>query len=218
MKKLLASLVCLSLTGCASVQPIIKEQTTHPAIAQDAFPRPSKEFKYDNKTYYYISNWKKYERALYADLDYDGQNEAVISFAAGTKPDGWKEGDVIFYMPFYQIYKKTGKEYALVKTIVGHQYLGGISVQDFSKDGRKQLVIWSSGGEHYTDIYIYEWREGEYKKIFENGSACEVRLESNKKIPEIWIGREDWNNKKWSYSDEPLWEVYVWNGKEFVKK
>jgi hypothetical protein len=190
-------------------------QTIHPAIAQDA-PDIPKEFKYDNKTYSYIPNWKAYERTLYADLDYDGQNEAVISFVAGAKPDGWKEGDTIFYMPFYQIYKKKGKKYTLVNTIAGHQYLGGISAEDFSKDGRKQLVIWSGGGEHYTDIYIYEWREGEYKKIFENGSACEVRLESDKKIPEIWIGREQWDKEGWNYSDEPLWEVYKWDGNGFV--
>jgi hypothetical protein len=189
-------------------------QTTHPVVAQDA-PAIPKEFKYDNKTYSYISNWKAYERILYADLDYDGQTEAVISFVAGARPDGWKEGDVIFYMPFYQIYKKTGEEYALVNTIVGHQYLGGISIEDFSRDGRKQLVIWSSGGIHYTDIYIYEWRDGEYKRIFEGGSACEVKLESGKNIPEIWIGREKWDKEGWSYEDEPDWEKWVWDGKEF---
>ena len=190
-------------------------QTTHPAIVQAA-PIIPDEFKYEDERYYYDSYWKNDERTLKADLDYDGKDEIVVSFAAGIKVKSLEEGGKnLLDRPFYQIYKEAGKEYKLVKTIIGNQYLGEISVEDLSKDGRKQLVIWSHGGAHHTDLYIYEWRDGRYKRIFEDGSACEVRLEFDKKIPEIWIGREQWDKEGWSYSDEPFWEVYKWNGKKF---
>ncbi len=123
------------------------------------------ELKYEGHHYYYDPRWKDEERIVKADLDHDGQNEIVISFAAGFKPDEWKEGDDLLDMPFYQIYKKIGEGYEAVKTIMGNQYLGEMSIEDFSKDGCKQLVIWSSGGAHHTDLYIYEWLNGYLKTV-----------------------------------------------------
>lgn len=118
-------------------------------------------------------------------------------------------------MPFYQIYKKTGEGYKAVKTIMGNQYLGEMSIEDFSKDGRKQLVIWSSGGAHHADLYIYEWLNGDYKRIFEDGSACGIQTDFKATPPMIKIGKEKWNTEGWSYVDEPGWEIWLWDGEKF---
>jgi tetratricopeptide (TPR) repeat protein len=70
---------------------------------------------------------------------------------------------------------------------------------------------------HYTNIAIYGYKNGELYEIFENGSACLVETDFKAKRPMIKVGRENWEQEGWCYATgEPLWQVYVWNGKEFV--
>jgi len=84
------------------------------------------------------------------------------------------------------------------------------------KDRRRQIVVWTLGGMHYTDIAVFEYGDGKLKEIFADGSACPVNANFKGKRPTISVGREDMKDPSWSYADGPyLWNVYVWNGSEF---
>jgi hypothetical protein len=87
------------------------------------------------------------------------------------------------------------------------------------KRGRSlfEIIFWQNGGMHYTNLDIYKYTKGEIKQVFSNGSACPVEADFKAEKPIIKIGRANWEQEGWNYaSGEPLWQVYVWNGKEFV--
>jgi len=96
-------------------------------------------------------------------------------------------------------------------------HIGNVEFISLNKDNSKQIVAWSSGGAHYTNIAIYGYRDGKLYKIFKNGSACPVIADFKNDKPLIKVGRANWAQEGWCYATgEPLWQVYVWNGKEFV--
>jgi hypothetical protein len=40
---------------------------------------------------------------------------------------------------------------------------------------------------------------------------------SEEGVPQVWVGRENWDDPDWNYATgKRLWEVHVWNDKEFV--
>lgn len=94
-----------------------------------------------------------------------------------------------------------------------------------NKDGFKQIVAWSSGGAHYTNIAIYGYKDGSLYEIFKNGSACGILTYFYASPSTIGIGSPNWGAKvlteegeeiNWSYASEPLWKVYVWDGRKFI--
>ena len=178
-------------------------------------------FEYKGKTYIHSFSYKDAgAMALRGDLDEDGEDEVVISFVARRLNPEIGLPAVPDYLdrPFYQIYDKVGEEYKLVATMAGSDfYLGEISIEDFSKNGKKQVVTWGYGGAHCTYICIYQWLDGDYKLIFDNGSPCGIRLKADKEVPELWVGREQWDKEDWCYADgTEAWEVYAWDGNSFV--
>lgn len=103
--------------------------------------------------------------------------------------------------------------------------MGEVEFVSLNNDGFKQIVAWSDGGMHYTNIAIYGYKDGKMYRVFENGSACGVETDFKTKKPTIRIGRANWGAKvktedgeeiNWSYASEPLWQVYVWDGKDFI--
>ena len=54
--------------------------------------------------------------------------------------------------------------------------------------------------------------------LFDKGSAADVDFKTTAEgLPQVWVGRADWDDPDWNYAGgKRLWEVHVWNGKEFV--
>lgn len=95
-------------------------------------------------------------------------------------------------------------------------HMGELEFMSLNNDGFEQIVAWSYGGAHYTNIAIYGYKDSVLYKIFENGSACGVETDFEAEKPLIKIGRANWDKKGWCYADEPLWAVYKWNGRKFT--
>ncbi len=104
-------------------------------------------------------------------------------------------------------------------------HMGELELVSLNNDGLKQIVARSYGGAHYTNIAIYGYKDGGLYKIFEDGSACGVDVYFDDSPPLIKVGRANWGAKEktedgeeidWSYASEPLWQVYRWDGKQFV--
>lgn len=95
-------------------------------------------------------------------------------------------------------------------------HMGKVEFVSFNNDGFKQIVTYSEGGSNYTNIAIYGYKDGKLYEIFENGSACGIEADFKAVKPMIKVGRANWKKKGWREGDEPLWQVYVWNGNEFI--
>jgi len=168
----------------------------------------------DGFKYAYDPYWSQYETIELGNLDNDPEEEIVVSFGASYRND--EEDNIDITMHFWQIYDLVDGKYKLIKTTWANQYPGGLILKDLNGDQRKEILIFSHGGAHYTNIYLYQWQNKEYKKIWEDGSGCGVEVLFNDAIPKIWIGIPNWKKPGWCYAAEPLWAVYEWNGGTFV--
>jgi len=165
------------------------------------------EFKYNGVVYKYDRGFKEFESFVKEDIDGDGKKETIISFQARERGEG-----IDIPVAFVFIFDEEN----VIKIPLG-DYPGKIESYDLDKDGDKELILYSHGGMHYTNIDVYDYRNHKPILIFENGSACPVEFLVKDNIPMIKVGRAKWKEKNWSYaSGDYLWQVYVWNGKEFV--
>jgi hypothetical protein len=165
------------------------------------------EFKYNGVVYKYDRGFKEFESFAKEDIDGDGEKETIISFQA-------REGDANIGVPVAFVF--IFDEENIVKIPLG-DYPGKIESYDLDKDGDKELILYSHGGAHYTNIDVYDYRNGKPIPIFENGSACPVEFLVEDDIPMIKIGRANWEKEGWSYANgDYLWQVYVWNGEKFI--
>jgi hypothetical protein len=146
------------------------------------------------------------------DINNDGKDELVVVYQQYTFPERTvpyaSETIVVVYKRF---------DFEKIGQFSMPERFDKIEFVSLNKDGVKQIVAWSDSGMHYTNIAIYGYKNGELYEIFENGSACLVETDFKAKRPMIKVGRENWEQEGWCYATgEPLWQVYVWNGKEFV--
>jgi len=171
---------------------------------------------WDCYEFVYEDGFREYETIVKGNLDDDPEEEVVISFCARTKDD------MQIATHFCQVYDPIiGSEnkivYRLAKTICGNMYPGSIELSDLNGDGKNAIIMFSHGGMHGTDIYAYQYQEGDYQKIFDEVSACPIEFEVQQNTAFIKVGRENWEQENWCYASENnLWEVYRWNGAEFA--
>ena len=149
-------------------------------------------------------------KAYYEDLDNDGNLETVTVHqkyrTSDNMPPFAEEGIVTIYDPDIKM--------AVHFSMPDH--MGEVEFASLNRDGFKQIIAWSDGGAHYTNIAIYGYKDGGLDKVFENGSACGVEMDFKAKKPTRKVGRANWEQKGWCYADEPLWQVYIWDGEQFV--
>jgi len=145
------------------------------------------------------------------DLDNDGEDEIITVYQKWDlldTPNPWRSESIVsvFYSGDIKIDSFSMPE-----------VMKKIEFVSLNKDGNKCIVAWSHSGMHYTNLAIYKYEDGKLYEIFKNGSACSVELDSEADKPMIKVGRANWSQEGWCYaSGEPLWQVYVWDGEEFV--
>jgi len=156
--------------------------------------------------------WEEYEEAVYADVDGDSTDELIVRFRT-------KEED-LFPIAMTVIYGINKGDKLIAKTILGGETPKDMKLFDIDKDGIKDLILYDHCGNHYTLIMIYSYKDGEYKCIFENGTACYLyKVDTGLDPVRITIGREDWENEDFNYAVSEtmsLLEVWEWDGKEFI--
>lgn len=158
-------------------------------------------------------------KAYYEDLDNDGNLETVTVhqkyLTSDNMPPFAEEGIVTVY----------DEDLGKADNFAMPDHMGDVEFANLNRDGFKQIIARSDGGAHYTNIAVYGYKDGVLYKIFENGSACEVKTDFKANKPTIKVGRANWGAKEktedgeeidWSYASEPLWQVYRWDGKQFA--
>ena len=176
---------------------------------------PPRTLEYENKTFKILPVWKDSSIYLEADLDDEPGNEVIIGFIATYKPESEdNEEDKVPFAPpkkreiipvenhaFYQLYKKMldGRFHA-VKTISGMDQLGKVELIRLDEQGHKALAIFSLGGEHYTDLSIYQWKNGGYRLVFNFGGSQAISIDAEKKPAIIRIG---------AYGDKE--KTFIWD-------
>lgn len=145
------------------------------------------------------------------DLDSDGNMEVIT---AEQRFDKLEDGSSFAIEGIIKVTDSQGKE---VGSFSMPDHLDKIEFVNFNKDKIKQVVVWSTGGAHYTNIAIYGYSNGRLNNIFEKGSGCAILANFNAYPPSIKVGIPNFDKEGWSYADEPLWEVYLWDGKGFVR-
>jgi len=145
------------------------------------------------------------------DLDGDGKEEIIAVYQQFEIPENIlpfeKEGTIA-------VYNSDGEQ---IGRFSMPDRFDKIEFVSLNKDGVKQIVAWSSGGMHYTNLAIYGYKDNKLYKIFENGSGCAILTDFNSAPPKIKVGIPKFEEKGWSYADEPDWEIWAWGGKEFKR-
>jgi len=172
------------------------------------------EFEYEGSLYQRCDWLKEYERIKYADLDGDGEDEAVAIFTSSLP-------DVFLNTCFCLIYDFIGNKPTLTKAIALEGYTGltGVDIidlKDKSGNGNKGIVLYASSGAHCSSVFIFRYQKEEYGCIASYASPCGVGVTQGTNTPLVSIGRENWGDSDWCYAEEPLYEVHTWNGEEFV--
>ncbi|MFH1772317.1 MAG: hypothetical protein ABH872_05825 [Candidatus Omnitrophota bacterium] len=85
-----------------------------------------------------------------------------------------------------------------------------------ANDGCKQIAAFSYDKNHHANIAIYGYKDNQLYPVFSSGSDCGIETCFDSDKPFIRVGAENLANEGSSCADEPLWQVYVWDGYEFV--
>ncbi|MFH0877589.1 MAG: hypothetical protein V1863_05130 [Candidatus Omnitrophota bacterium] len=153
---------------------------------------PPKQIVTDGKVFKYNPAWKDKETYLEVNCDDDAEQEIVISFLGTYKPPSEEsrlDKNETFLPPgqeliilenyaFYQIYDKdAGGHYQLLKTIHAMDQLGEVKVLRLENTKTIALAFLSPGGENYTDLSIYQWQEGGYRLLLNDGGSLGIELD-----------------------------------------
>ena len=68
--------------------------------------------------------------------------------------------------------------------------LGKVEIFSLGKNKPNVLAFLSPGGEHYTDISIYQWDQGGYRLIFNQGTDQEIVIDKKETPAVLHIGAQ----------------------------
>lgn len=148
------------------------------------------------------------------DLDRDGKLETIVAKEIYDLPESADSSPRQPIETKISILKSNGSLVAEGGVVNGKPKISFVSL---NADKRQQIVVRTIGGQHYSSLTIFDYRDGKLTPLFSNGSGCEVEEDFKAKPPTIRVGRANWDDPQWNYAaGKRLWNVYVWNGKTFV--
>ena len=181
------------------------------AFAADIVTDYVTKFKHDGWEYFIDNDYRaKNNVVTKQDLNGDMSPEILLGFQAYSGPE------VKVPSSFLVLGKEKNGEFIIQYMVQGNDRFEKVELIDIDKDGFNEIVFWSGGGMHYTTLRIYKYADTNLECLFDNGSACGIDFEMTGGVPAIKVGRANWDKEGWCYADEPLWEVWMWNGEEFV--
>jgi len=150
------------------------------------------------------------EKSYKIDLDMDGDFELIT---VEQKSVMIKDSKELPTEAKIMVFSPDGKP----NTFSIPDKIKNIEFISLNKDGKKQIVAWSSGQGGYTNLAIYRYKYGRLSELFRNGSIFPIKAELAADKPTIKVGRANLEQKGDSFrSGEPLWQVYIWNGRRFI--
>jgi hypothetical protein len=168
-----------------------------------------KVFRYDGKKYAVDKEGKNL--AIQYGIDGKGGIDTIIGFQGRTH-----DSDAV-PQAFLSIGKIIKDKYKQRFLIAGNDYFDKIELKDLNRDGKKEILFWTGGGAHHTNLDIYQYSQGRMKRIFSDGSACLMSIDESAAVFKVRIGREKFDDPKWSYAQgTDRFEVWEWNGKGFA--
>ena len=182
---------------------------------------PPKQLDYGELTLKYNPAWKNKEIYLEVNLNEDAEKEIILGFVASywpslssdLKSDGLpvasskqKQLPPIENHAFYQIYHRSPRgSYELIKTFTGMDQLGKIEIIKLGEKEPPAIVLFNPGGENYIDLSIYQWREGGFRLLFNDGSSSKITLNTNEKPIAVHVER---SSEEGTGSNE---DIFAWD-------
>jgi len=166
------------------------------------------------------------KKVVREDVDGDGKKEFVISVQQ-VGATLVRSNDVVENLPDLPyccvlICKQRGDDLTIQCQMIVGQNSPDFQLADVDKDGIKDVI--ASGFEipHWRHLKIASWKNGKYAFLWdkgENESFVEQRFRIDKDgNAEIKVGVPKDPETGWRFSDEPAWEIWIWNGKKFELK
>jgi hypothetical protein len=148
----------------------------------------------------------------YVDLTGDRVEEGVVHLR-GTNADTGTQ------VALFMVFKLVDSHYERDWSYVVGEYPEGLEILDLNGDSISEVSIRAMSGNHYSIICFVGYSEGEYRIIFENGTACfSLALSREDEVYVITIGRENWEDPEFSWSssgEKSLSEVWRWSNGAF---
>ena len=82
--------------------------------------------------------------------------------------------------------------------------LGRIDIGELDKKNPPLLFVVSPGGEHYSDLCVYQWKNGGYQLLFNKGGSNGIELNLEEKPFSVRIAKVDEKGKA-------IWDVFFWD-------
>lgn len=212
MKRIIFILIFPFLTSCSSIPKENSCKLLSFPTKEDIeikLNRDGIEIKKSKKLYKWKDEFLGIKKVLQVDIDDDNKQEYII-FAMLKDEEGFADGYIF-------VCKKKGNELKIKDKIRMYCYFIDAELVEITQDNLPDLIVYGHGGMHCEYLQIYTYREGKLTCLFDKGSPAGIEFKFDENYnPQIWIGRENWQDPKWCYAtSKRLWEVHVWNGKSF---
>ncbi|MFA5155832.1 MAG: hypothetical protein WC532_00350 [Candidatus Omnitrophota bacterium] len=93
-----------------------------------------------------------------------------------------------------------------------------LEIIDLNEDGYKQMAVYCAGENGFTNLAVYNLKNGRLSKVFAAGSSYGIDTDFRSVLARIRVGRQCKVADRNSYTDIPEWDVWIWSGEKFIKQ
>lgn len=183
----------------------LKRDIERPQTYKERKISPPKKILYNDKNYYYDPDRQNKETCLETNLDGDEDDEIVIGFMANFKQEKEapaeeplpftrqkREIAIIEHQAFYQIYDKgLDGYYEPIKMFTGMDQPGRIELVKLDDNHPRAIAIYSPGGQNFTDLSIYLWKEGGYRLMLNQSGTQKIYVDAISKPVSIKLIKDN---------------------------